>query len=82
MSINFQQQNIMRNCVMAARVTLTHFVWVQILVPQPKSTGFIKDSVDFFVKYSFDNLNNVKVNILFINMLNFILACNVVCSFD
>ena len=27
---------ILRNCVMVARQTLTLFVWVQILVPQPK----------------------------------------------
>lgn len=26
----------MRNCVMVARQTLTLFVWVRILVPQPK----------------------------------------------
>ena len=28
--------NSMRNCVTVARMTLTHFVWVRILVPQPK----------------------------------------------
>gem|GEM_PF-4783560 len=30
-----KQQNTLRNCVMVARLTLTQFVWVQILVPQP-----------------------------------------------
>ena len=29
----------MRYCVMVARQTLTLFVWVQILVPQPKETS-------------------------------------------
>ncbi len=29
----------MRNCVRVARQTLTLFVWVQILVPQPKPQG-------------------------------------------
>ncbi len=27
---------ILRDCVKVARVTLTHFVWVRILFPQPK----------------------------------------------
>ena len=31
-----RQLKTLRNCVMAARQTLTLFVWVQILVPQPK----------------------------------------------
>ena len=31
-----RQLKTLRNCVMAARQTLTLFVWVQILVPQPE----------------------------------------------
>ena len=31
----------MRYCVMVARQTLTLFVWVQILVPQPKETSVL-----------------------------------------
>lgn len=34
-SLMMQHINAVRNCVMVARMTLTHFVWVRILVPQP-----------------------------------------------
>ena len=39
----------LRNCVRVAQQTLTLFVWVRILVPQPKnSTSF--DLSDFFIQ--------------------------------
>ena len=37
----------LRNCVKVARMTLTHFVWVRILVPQPK-TGKIRKNLAGF----------------------------------
>ena len=33
---------MLRNCVMVARQTLTLFVWVQILVPQPSCCDPVK----------------------------------------
>ena len=41
-------KGIMRNCVRVARQTLTLFVWVQILVPQPY--GSTADAVLFLFK--------------------------------
>ena len=42
-----RQLKTLRNCVMAARQTLTLFVWVQILVPQPKQKNSILLGVVF-----------------------------------
>ena len=46
----------MRNCVMVARQTLTLFVWVQILVPQPKA-----QSLRFFRRLCLLLKHNIEV---------------------
>ena len=38
-SSKIQSTSLLRICVMAARQTLTLFVWVQILDPQPKQNS-------------------------------------------
>ena len=45
---------------MAARVTLTHFVWVQILVPQPKA--FKMDYICFERFFMFSEFLKVRFN--------------------
>ena len=46
---------LLRNCVMVARMTLDHTVWVRVLVPQPVISR--KIDLDIFLSYRYINQN-------------------------